>query len=396
MIYREKILAALESRRGEFAQFGSDLRHQLAIYDRALREFLSIDKDELIERLEAKPSPGAVTTDEFFEAGSFAIRFGRDWSNHEESRAWAYETLLGRTTFAADGSQIIPTKDYSVPVAAVQVGWFENRHTTDGAYIKDARIEILTPAEVMVRTGGDTDFSEQVVHRRRYGMEIDAIRNYMTATAATGFNPQSPPVVFFDSLLVISFAELLPEEIRSFYIAEIVSLLDTSRACQIPVVGYIDRSFSRDIINMLQASLDLEDAPRLHDSALFSPLLNWGDRTPVFRCERRGILAQYGERWQHQVGFLYLKTAADVPPSRLDVPLWVYEGGLLDYVVDTVRAEVIVGNGYPYPIEAADATAVLTSRDREMFYAIFQEFAAREHLELHAARKAISKAHRRE
>ncbi|HSE99090.1 MAG TPA: DNA double-strand break repair nuclease NurA, partial [Blastocatellia bacterium] len=233
------------------------------------------------------------------------------------------------------------------------------------------------------------------VHRRRYGMEIDAIRDYMIAKAAAGFDAASPPVVFFDSLLVISFAELLPEEMRSFYIAEIISLLDTSSATGIPVVGYIDRSFARDIVNMLQASLDLEESPRLNDSALFAPLMKWGDRTPLFRCERRGILSQYDERWQHALGFLYLKTASDVPPSRLDMPLWVYEQGLLDYVVDTVRAEVIVGNGYPYPLEAADATAVLSARDREMFYSIFQEFAGREHLDLHVARKAISKARRR-
>jgi alpha-acetolactate decarboxylase len=68
---------------------------------------------------------------------------------------------------------------------------------------------------------------------------------------------------------------------------------------------------------------------------------------------------------------------------------------LLDYVVDTARGEVIVGNGYPYAIEAADQTAVLDARDREMFYAIFQEFAEREQLNLSLARKAISKAHRR-
>jgi hypothetical protein len=396
MIYREKILAALESRRGEFARYESDLRHQYAVYGRALDEFLSIERDQLIKRLQCASSPGAVPADEFFQANSFVIAFEKDWSNREESRAWAYETLLGRTTFAADGSQIIPTKDFSVPVAAVQVGWFENRHTTSGAYIKDARFEILTPAEVMVRSGGDTDFSEQVVHRRRYGMEIDAIRNYMTRAAANAIDARTPPVVFFDSLLVISFAELLPVELRSFYIAEIISLLDASYATGIPVVGYIDRSFARDIVNMLQTSLDLEDSPRLHDSGLFAPLMRWGDRTPVFRCERQGILGQYGEQWQHAIGFLYLKTAADAPPSRLDVPLWVYERGLLDYVVDTVRAEVIVGNGYPYPIEAADATAVLSSRDREIFYSIFQEFASREQLDLHVARKAISKSHRRQ
>jgi hypothetical protein len=72
-----------------------------------------------------------------------------------------------------------------------------------------------------------------------------------------------------------------------------------------------------------------------------------------------------------------------------------YEQGLADYVLDAVRGEVIVGNGYPYVIEAADQTAVISTQDREVFYAAFQEFAQRKGFELKIARKAISKAHRR-
>jgi hypothetical protein len=112
-------------------------------------------------------------------------------------------------------------------------------------------------------------------------------------------------------------------------------------------------------------------------------------------CARRGILDHYGEAWRRAIGFTYLKTSADNPPARLDIPSWVHDRGLLDYVLDTVRGEVVVGNGYPYVIEAADQTAVLSGRDRELFYAVFQEFAERESLNLRVARKAISKAHRR-
>ncbi|HKS43139.1 MAG TPA: DNA double-strand break repair nuclease NurA [Blastocatellia bacterium] len=163
-----------------------------------------------------------------------------------------------------------------------------------------------------------------------------------------------------------------------------------------PVIGYVDTSFARDLINMMQAVFsDLSDAQKVHDALLLAPRMKWGDRTALFRCARRGILDSYGDEWRRNVAFLYLKTSSDGPPSRLDVPMWVYERGLLDYVVDTARGEVIVGNGYPYAIEAADQTAVLDARDREMFYAIFQEFAERERLNLSLARKAVSKAHRR-
>src|SRR6201999_2101033 len=217
---------------------------------------------------------------------------------------------------------------------------------------------------------------------RRYGMEAAALRSYMLGVAARGFDPAKPPVVFFDSLLVISFAELLPDEQRDFYIREILELLDVSLRTGLPLVGYIDTSYARDLVNMLQATFDLPDAPKIHDAMLLAGQINWGDRTAFFSCARRGILESYGERWRRGIGFVYLQTTSDSPPSRLDIPAWVYERGLLDYVVDTVRGEVVAGNGYPYAIEAADQAAVLSGRDREAFYALFQEFAERERLRL--------------
>jgi hypothetical protein len=393
MIYREKILAALNRSRDEFTLFENELRAQLALHRQSLNRLSQISRDQLTELLATTDAPGALPAEGF--NGSPVLRFEKEFRSHEEARAWAYDTLIGRTTFAADGSQILPSRDYSIPVAAVQVGWFENHHRPGVAYVKDARFEILTPGEVMVRTGGETEVSEQMVHRRRYAMETAAIKNYMLAKSGRGFDRESPPVVFFDSLLVISFAELLPPDQREFYISEIISLLDASKQTGIPVVGYIDTSFARDVVNMLQAAFHLDDSPKIHDAQLFADRMKWGDRTAMFCCARRGILDSYRDEWRRGTAFVYLKTTGDGPPSRLDLPLWVYERGLLDYVVDTVRAEVIIGNGYPYVIESADQTAVITSRDREIFYTVFQEFAGRERLNLRIARKAVSKAHRR-
>jgi NurA domain len=395
MIYREKIMAALEKRRADFAHFDTEFREQMRRYADALDALAATPGEQLRAQLNGLDAPGARPTAEMEQSDSLFIRFAADWRAQEDARRWSFETLAGRTTFAADGSQILPSKDFSVPVAAIQVAWFENAHTPTGGYVKDASFEILPPGEILVRTGGATELSEQVVHKRRYGMEVAALRSYMHGVAARGFDASKPPVVFFDSLLVISFAELLPDEQREFYVAEITSLLDASKQTGVPLVGYIDTSYARDLVNMLQAAFELPDAPRLHDSALLADRMTWGDRTAFFCCARRGILESYGDEWRRGIGFTYLQTTADGPPSRLDIPVWVYERGLLDYVVDTVRGEIVVGNGYPYAIEAADQAAVLSGRDREAFYSVFQEFAERERLRLRIARKAISKAQRR-
>src|SRR5215471_14373652 len=212
MIYRDKILAALDARRADFARFNASLIADCVLYREGIDRLKSIGLDELRHRLATAESPGALPTDEFDRARSLVIPFGRRWSNHEEARSWARETLLGRTTFAADGSQILPTKDVSVPVAAVQVAWFENAHTPDGAYTKDASFEILAPSELAVRPGSVTGFYEQAVHFRRYKLEVAAIKDYMVSAANRGIDERRPPVVFFDSLLVISFAETFSPE----------------------------------------------------------------------------------------------------------------------------------------------------------------------------------------
>ncbi len=396
MIYRDKILAALEGCESAFALYESDLREQISTFNFALDATAKMSRQAFAERLPVAASCGAIPTDELFNAQSFVIPFDKHWSNREAAREYAYQVLENRTTFAADGSQILPTKDFSIPVAAVQIGWFENPHTTDGIYKKDAAFEIIPPEKIMVRTGGDVEASQQVVHQQRYIMEVGAIKNYLRATAERGFDKTQPPVVFFDSLLVISFADILPEAQRETYVSEILDLLALSKQTGIPVVGYIDTSLSRDLVNMLLVlHPDLHDSPKLQDAQLLAPRMQWGDRTPLFICARQGILESYGDEWKRAVAFLYLKTTADAPPSRLDIPLWVYEQGLLDYVLEVVRGEVIVGNGYPYVIEAADATAVISGHDREKFYAIFQEFATRQGLNGRMARKAISKAQRR-
>ena len=139
-------------------------------------------------------------------------------------------------------------------------------------------------------------------------------------------------------------------------------------------------------------------APTISDGALLRRQMSWGDRTEAFVCARDDKLnerANQSLRYYDRVHFLYLKTTAHNAPSRLDLPAWLLEEDLLDWVVDVVRAECVVGTGYPYAVETADAVAVITMQDRERFYRVFQEFVDKMGLGLRYSRKAYSKRGRR-
>src|SRR5262249_44104466 len=105
MIYREKILAALDGCESAFALYENDLREQIVLYTFALQATATLSQEMVMTRLLFDSSCGAIPTKEFFQAQSFVISFEHQWANREEAREYAYHALHNRTTFAADGSQ---------------------------------------------------------------------------------------------------------------------------------------------------------------------------------------------------------------------------------------------------------------------------------------------------
>ena len=211
------------------------------------------------------------------------------------------------------------------------------------------------------------------------------------------------PLAFFDNTLLVSFS--LPQtDLQNSFLLAVLNLINLSKETKVPLVGYVDRSFSRDLIHLLDAfsGKTNDDKKTLYDATVLhaeikrgAPILkNWGDRT-CFCFSRRKGLNMFYTATESLVGFVYLQTTADSTPARLDIPAWIYEENFLEEVLDTVRAECVVGLGYPYALETADQTAVITMRDREIFLGALQEFASREKLNFNVSRKNASKGRRR-
>jgi hypothetical protein len=401
MILRERIIEQLAAKKASLLAFDDEYHHEAESYAAALHQLSLLDCAEVEARLAGQDAAGAWPTKEFDAARQLRLDFAHRFNNHTEARAWASDILLDHTTVAADGSQILPNDELSIPVAAVQVAWFSNAHRREGRYTKDITFELLPPESLLIEWHGERQFSEQAVSFQRFRLEVETLCRLMCAMAEDPAQCEKLPLVFFDSSIVISFAEQLHEELRQQYVNVVLELLRCSERCRVPVVGYVDSSHARDLTKLLSVCFNLNDAQRVNDAQLLGARLAWGARTPFFVCARgsarsnqKSVLESFAE-YRRGVGFVYLQTNSAAPPARLEVPCWVYEQGLLDEVVDLVRAEVIVGNGYPYALETADATAVLTGRDREAFYVILQRFAEEQGIKLRVSPKAASKARRR-
>ena len=385
----KQVLGDIQSEFTDFSNLSTDVYQS---YRHALSKISTQASPELNERLLDYEHPGARPLEPLGEWRNWLIPSRLKWDNREHSLEWVREHLAGVTTFAVDGSQIFPSKDVSPPIALVQVGWFENPHSTAGHYQKDIRLAVMPPSELQVQRNGRP--LDRQVGMRRFQMEVERVIEFMEA------HPKCDDcLVFFDGSLVVTFAEAFDLECRAFYAEQIVNLLRASEQYRVPVVGYIDTSQACDVLQMLQCLDVLPETTLLTDAQLLGTGMKWGDRTPVFSCVRpgdargQGILSLYEEQ-EDAIAFLYMK-ANDNNPVRLEFPRWIFDEGKFPRMLDFIRGEIIVGGGYPYVIETADQVAVLQADDRRMFYRMVQDWSAEASINISFSRKMMSKQMRR-
>lgn len=404
MIFRELLQQELKIQGDGFKRFADTQARDLRDYLEKLARLSQTSYAELSNKLTEIGNAGALPSEEFERAENFVFSFSENWENHEQARRWAFEILDKRTTFAADGSQLFIEREVSLPVAAIQIGWFENPHDEARGYEKNARFFVLSP-EDLLKDQEEPVIPETRVGQKRFEAEVEKAKEFLNKKKGWQERGEKMPLAFFDGTLLISFA--LPRtSLQESFINAMVSLVKVSRETKVPLVGYVDRSYARDLLGLLDA-LDgvrtankrtLDDASILHASISTdsNTLKNWGDRAVFCYSKRRGLNAFIdAETEKSIVGFTYLQTTSDNPPARLDVPAWIYEENLLDEVLDVVRAECVIGLGYPYALETADQTAVITIRDREIFLQALQGFAKENNLGFSVSRKAASKGRRR-
>ena len=406
MLYRTHVIGALEKTREDFVSFERSLRGEVGELAARLGALAGRAGDEVRRAAEADAARVAFPSDELERAGGAVVSFREAWRSHEEARRWALEALKDRVTFAADGSQVFPGRDASLPVAAVQVASFENPHSAEGRYSKDVHFEIIPPGELL---GGQHSYDspEQIVALRRFELEARAVCDFLVRRRGWRARGERPPLAFFDNtLLVASLRKGTDRHLSQRMADALAELILLSRDAEVPVVGYVDHSYAHDIGGLLAAlHPDLPESnaydaqilrARPAGAAAAPPLGRWGDRTVFWHCQRPNLAECFFDgQGRPLVGFVYLQTTGDGHPARLDIPVWVHEAGLVEEVADAVRAECVVGNGYPYAIEAADEAAVMTGRDREQFLRVVQDFAAEHRLDFHVSRKALSKGRRR-
>lgn len=336
---------------------------------------------------------GRYSGSKVLEEGPFIRRYRQQFVSRSKATDWAMEILKDKTIAAVDGSQILPSRRYSVPIGVAQAGLVINRHTRPDGFSTSQKLSLIIPSD-FEDYNGVSAYSQTPVSLKRHQLECEQIIRFMHESPGN--------LVFLDGSLVMSFINQFDDTIRKGYVDSIVELLKASEETRSPVAAYTDMSLNKDIVTLMKKHFKLRPTTHLTDAHLIKDLFKWGDRTRAFLSDRDdrmkmdgaanenpSVLDLYGP-YRDTIAFFYIQSSGGLP-SKVEMPKWAFEAGMADYVADVVRAECIIRPGYPDIIHRAHEYTVVGNGDTERFNGMLDAFAEQNKIKIYKSAKEINK-----
>ncbi len=176
------------------------------------------------------------------------------------------------------------------------------------------------------------------------------------------------------------------------FLARFSAAMNELKSLNIPVASFLSNSRSNDLINMLKIynckfesvdckkncstfnsrNLPCNPAPdynpvldrKLIEKYFISTKAPVGSRTSLFKSNSK-ILKMYEE--DLKIYFFYINTGTEI--ARVELPKYVAKDKeMLSFVQNAITLQCKVGFGYPVTLSEAHHQAVVTRKDREIFY----------------------------
>jgi len=351
----------------EYAKLG---RSREELREAYLRVLPNLSPEEILEILQEEN--GAVPQ----EPVRHIIPLGDAFITPIEMKNWAAEVLSAKVVIAVDGSQIITTGEFNIPIGFVQAGAFWTEYTPEkGFYGKDFRSDLFIGSTATEEREQSEPLHEMGVDIKRLAKEIDLALDTIEKFRKKGAKAH----LLLDGSLVFRFLSRANEEVKKAMCKNLVRLLHACEEKSIPIAGYVDHSFAKDITATLEKLLKKSYDIKVSDIAVVGPAVGeggFGARTSVFRLKHDFTSRYYGE-YANDICFFYQKLHSG-PPVRIEFPKWICDAEAVQDLARVVAAQAIIGDGYPYVLLRAHETAFLESANRDRFNTIVTWFLSEE------------------
>jgi hypothetical protein len=326
---------------------------------------------------------------------------------------------------ATDGSQIFPDRHEVSSCYLINIGYILLHYGSGEKPLMSSKPTLYYREEnVYEEWGGRRMFvNRELVGFRRGLMEFTELAELSLAAQEEGHQV----LALSDGTLILWSLEGKPQDFKETYLLEFMESFERLRRARIPVVGYISRPGSQDLVNALKLGmcpLEVADCDRcpwkgenqfgmaaaqvealqadlwqgrglpcsplegLSDAVLLRQVLKVGERTPLFKSSSK-ILESYGP---HYIYFFYVHVGAEI--ARVELPEWVAEDEeLLNLVHTCVCDQAEKGQGYPVTLAEAHERAVVRGADREAFYRFLSDTFVKNDIKVGISSKSLKKRH---
>ena len=235
----------------------------------------------------------------------------------ETNQKWYLECLENKKVVGVDGSQINPLRELGIPVGIVQVAKVKVWHGKG-----EKKVEYYSMPVTI----------DENVNLRRFDLEIHAL---IEEVEQGGW-------LFFDG----SFTAPEVKDNK-----DVERLFKLSKKHSTPIIGYVDKSFSKDLATKF--GLNTYDTFLLKNMDVF-------EYTKPFTT--------------NNLNFAYVKLNPTLP-ARIEYPSWMAE--MHDEIVRLVAAECQLGvtKGFPYILERAHKHSIIEQRDRIKFMRAIKSYS---------------------
>ncbi len=241
----------------------------------------------------------------------------------EGRRGWWLKFLDRKRVVGVDGSQISPMRELGIPIGVVQVAKFWVIHGIGkyGVNYKTAFVGV-----------------EQSMDLVRFELEMNVLKEEMDGKSW----------LFIDGSLSPFPSD---QRLRDSYISKTREIVEVSEDTKTPVVGHVDKSFSKDLAKSL--GLDVYDVFLL--SGIMEPF-------------------SYTRPFGDWIKYTYV-SVYPTAPVRVEYPAWMED--MHDEVVRMVVAECLLGKtrGYPYVLERAHNYSCIDAKARTNFMKAIKSYS---------------------
>jgi hypothetical protein len=337
-----------------------------------------------------------------------------EWREPPDQHISPSQRPIPSIVLASDGSQIVTDRHDIAQCYLLNVGFIALRYGTGERAILTSRPILELPDEDLLEEfqGEQTAIVPKRLAIKRLLAEFAGLAEMITEHASR----QTPMIALSDGSLILWPLETEKESFRAQALQEFQRHLETARRSRVPIIGYISRPASRDVVNALRIQScphpradcdrfcphrnapkplfmapDCTGTERITDADLFAQILKPGERSSVFGS-RSKILQQYQE--EHRVRFFYLHTGQEV--ARVEVPNWVAEeSALLRITHSLCYDQAQKGEGYPVALAEAHEQAIVRSAERTAFFHLMEREFVTTGIPAMSTQKAVSKHARR-